>query len=152
MNDICVGYLKQGFSQFFCADKNLCPSGNNWYFYMHREELCCLYNEESFCFGDEKIVASVLLFCRTNVPAVQGVRTPCCALFWIHIYTRDFVPGGARGVLSKLNSPSRVEYADSLLLVCDVRNKLSESWDCGSSSFHNCNGKRWLTVQSPDIR
>ena len=62
------------------------------------------------------------------------------------------VPGGAHGVLSKSNFPSRDAYAESLGYTLDVRSRFNESCPCSRSSFHNCAGKSLSVVHKPEIK
>ena len=66
--------------------------------------------------------------------------------------TSAFVPGGANGVLSKLNSPSRTLYAESLLLHRALRCKLRVSSSCERNLHHNCRGNYGCAVHRPEIK
>ena len=62
------------------------------------------------------------------------------------------VPGGASGVLSKLNSPSRTAYAESLLLHLALRNKLRVISACGRNSHHSWSGNCGCAVHKLEIK
>ena len=70
MKDILGVCLEESFREFFCTYQDLCPLGNGWHFCVHREEFGCLRDAESFCLRDKKIVASVVLFGRPDIPVI----------------------------------------------------------------------------------
>ena len=67
-------------------------------------------------------------------------------------YHNALVPGGARGVLSKLNIPSMYECADSFGFTLHMRDRLRVSSACGSNLSHNCIGDDGCTVHSPAMK
>ena len=66
--------------------------------------------------------------------------------------TSGFVPGGANGVLLKLNSPSRRAYADNFEFLRDDRSRLILISACCSSSHQCYIGKSLLIVHSPETK
>ena len=66
--------------------------------------------------------------------------------------TSAFVPGGANGVLLKLNSPSRRVYANNFGFLRDDRSRFMLISACCSSSHQICIGKSLLMVHSPETK
>ena len=66
--------------------------------------------------------------------------------------TNALVPGGANGVLSKLNSPSSIAYAESFLFVRARRSKFKVIFECGLSSHHISSGNCGCAVQRPEMK
>ena len=63
-----------------------------------------------------------------------------------------FVPGGANGVLFKLNSPLRRAYANNFGFVRDDRSRLMLITACCNSSHQSCIGKSLLMVHRPETK
>ena len=73
---------------------------------------------------------------------------------FVSSYTSAFEPGGARGVLLKLNSPSKMAYAESFGLRLDAPSKLSVILHFCSSLHQNCIGKfcgRYIILRQGDF-
>ena len=68
------------------------------------------------------------------------------------LYTSARVPGGAKGVLLKLYSPSKSAQADKFSLYRTVRSRFRDISACQSSSHQSCNEKELSTVHSPTIK
>ena len=62
------------------------------------------------------------------------------------------MPGGARGVAWKLNTPKTASCADREGLRLEARREFNVREHCGRSLSHSCIGKLGSTVQSPAIR
>ena len=78
-----------------------------------------------------------------------GAKEVCS---FVSLYTSAFEPVGTRGVLLKLNSPSKMAYAESFGLRLDARNKLSVISHYCSSLHQSCIGKSLCTVHNPAMR
>ena len=57
------------------------------------------------------------------------------------MWTTVFIPGGARGVAQKSNSPKMCAYAERLGFVRGALKRFKDKIACGSSLFHSVSGK-----------
>ena len=66
--------------------------------------------------------------------------------------TTTFVPGGARGVLLKSNTPNRYEYADNFVFALALRSRLSVRNAENISRSHSVIGKAGSSDDKPAMK
>ena len=90
--------------------------------------------------GEIALNTAVVVYRRPYIPTNFTIELPSCSFSGLMNAT-IFVPGGAKGVAVKLNSPNTYAWADNLGFVLEDRKRFIVIFVCGISLSHSESGK-----------